>query len=344
VNDERTFPPRKYQSAAWLDVKALALLVPEAKLRRALPASAGLELETLVECPRGQRPLLIELWQVRDGRVEALGIDAHGWARLSGAGAGTLMGGAIGGVVGLGIGTVAGAAAGALAGASRGGVFGLPLGAGCGAAGGISSGLPRAMAAGADLGAALGAEFASRLSVSASRRWGTYNEILVTVPGVRTRSGLSGSFVWGMFTDSRVSRWGDRVLGFGFSKRLAAVAEDRTRYEARSLAGDVLLDAALTPTERPSSFRAQPAMASLRGSLSAPLVTSRKGRLAVAALDRAFDESRGGGLDGVVRVNWPLVPASLSGEHPVTPVGAGRPWGAFQAQRLPVRLTYPVSL
>jgi hypothetical protein len=147
-----------------------------------------------------------------------------------------------------------------------------------------------------------------------------------------------------MFTDSRVARWGDRLLGFGFSKRLAAVAEDRARYEARSLQGDVLLDAALAPTERPRSFRGQPALGSLRGCLSAPLVTSRKGRLAVAALDRAFDDSRGGGLEGVVRVNWPLVPAALAGEHPVTPVGPDRPWGAFQAERLPVRLTYPVSL
>ncbi len=341
---EAAFPPRKYQSSAWLDVKALALMVPEAKVRRALPTSASLELERVPDCLRGERPMLIELWRVHDGRVEALGIDAHSWARLGGAGAGTALGGVVGGALGIGIGTIAGAAAGALAGVSRGGALGLPLGAGCGAAGGLSSGFGRATTAGAVLGAAMGAELASRLSISASRVWGTYYEILVTVPGVRTRSGLRGSFVVGMFTNSHVARWGDRILGFGFSKRRATIEEGRGRYEARSLGGDLLLDAAVSRTEPLRSFRLRPEMTSLRSCLAAPLVTARKGRLAVTAMDRAFDESHGSGLEGVVRVNWPVVPAALAGEYSVAPVGAGRPWGAFQAHRLPVRLTYPVSL
>ena len=109
------------------------------------------------------------------------------------------------------------------------------------------------------------------------------------------------SWVLGMYTDSPLSMWGDRLTGFGFGKRLGIIKRSPSGdCEVRSLDGRRLMIAALQPrgARQPGTTRAG---AAVRRWMTRPLV----GQLARLALARSHFRRLFDGPD--VRVQGGLV-------------------------------------
>ncbi len=336
-------------SAAWIDALVCPIRVDRARLAACLPRVDGLSLAP----PRGRgartHPVVIEIWRVRDGRVEAAGVDVHGWSQLLGGAAGLAAGGASGGALGATFGGLVESAAG-------GGVMGLPfgpagllLGALAGSMAGLSTGAALGAAGAAAYGAGLGGSTSRRVSETGSRLLGTYGEVLVTTPCLMaTAEGpLPVAFVLAMYTDSRVSRWGEAALGFGFGKRPARLQIDGPRMEVQTAAGATLLRVALrdVPQPRPLS-PAAPAAARLRVTAAMPLLGQRSGRAMLSGLARHFDDRavRLWPASGRLEVAADFAPGLAAGRHALGRLGARSARGSYAVTDLPVHLSYPQPL
>jgi hypothetical protein len=335
-------------SAAIIDALVCPIRVDRARLAACLPSVDGLSLAPARGRAGRSHSVLIEVWRVRDGRVEAAGLDVHGWSNLAGGAAGLAVGGASGGAVGATFGGVAGAAGGGLMGLPF-GPAGLLFGALAGAAAGLWTGAAFGAAGAAAYGAGLLGAASRRLSETGSRLLGTYGEILVTTPCVleTARGPLQVAFVLAMYTDSRISRWGEAALGFAFGKRPARMLVDGGHLEAQTTSGARLLRISLQARRRRQPFlRTGPAAARVRAAAAMPLLGQRSGRVVLSGLERDLDDGavRLWPAPGSVEVGGGLVPGVPAGFHTLTALSARSSRGAFVVTDLPVYLTYPQLL
>jgi hypothetical protein len=341
---ERTRRPANH-SRAWVDAVVCPVLVNVADAAAALPADGGLRLTALPGVPADRHPVIVEIWRVHDGALETAELDAHDWSELAAAAAGFSVGGSSGALAGAGMGTVAGAAGGGALGMLLG-----PVGLAWGAAIGAAAGATTAAAIGATAGAMWGARWAAgagrRASVAGSRIFGTYCEVLVTIPGVLRRRGTETfSVVAAMHTDSALSRFGERVLGFGYGKQAARIITDqRGHVFVETRRGKRLLGVSVS-RQVPARHRSTAdAGQMVREALRCPLLGTRpSGRLVVSYLDRVFDAPSVAVTGAAVDLDGApgFLGGLLAGPRRVGASATKRPWGAFVATGLPVRLSYP---
>ena len=341
-------PSTMRHSAAWIDALVCPIRVDRARLAASLPRIDGLSLAPFRGRGGRSHPIVIEIWRVRDGRVEAAGVDVHGWSQLMGGTAGLAAGGAAGGAIG--------ATFGGLVGAAGGGVMGLPfgpagllLGGLAGSMAGLSTGAALGAAGAAAYGAGLASAASRRISEGSSRLLGTYSEVLVTTPCLLATAGgrLRVAFVLAMYTDSRVSRWGEAALGFGFGKRPARLQVDGAQMEVQTNAGAPLLRVSLRGGRQPQPLPVDaPAAASLRATAAIPLLGQRSGRAVISSLERHLDDraARVWPAAGRLEVAAEFAPGVAAGRHELLRLGARNLQGAFAATDLPVHLTYPRPL
>lgn len=334
-----------WNSGAHVDGTTFALLVDAARLQRLLDP-IGVVLGAAPDVPAGRHPVVIDLWRIVSGRIETAGIDQHTWSTATGAAALAAFGGVIGAAAGSGQGAIDGAAAGAAAGAAMG-----PVGWWCGAMAGLvaggASGGAMGFASGVAQGVRAGAGLGEGVSRRMSRTFGTYEEVLVAAPYARVRGRDAGPymFVLGMRSNGPVSIWGDRALRFGYRKGPAEIVRDG--FERYDVVGEV---GACT------SFVAPPVRwGAIDGRLDRyrALLTSQPllgpvegGGFAVTLLDRFFDASdvRWAPVSARLTVGPGFVDGVPEGEFALEALGGDCPWGAFQVQRLPVKVTFPRSL
>jgi hypothetical protein len=336
-----------YNSAAQLDSSALLTFVDKARLGALLEAR-GLELLPAPFGARDQHPISIELWHVVAGELAALGLPQQTWFERAGASSTALAASSAGGALG--------ASVGAWGGASVLGAWGMalgPLGAWLGACSGFALGGAWGAALGASSAAVSGSTWGAQLgrhwSAAASRSFGSYDEVLISVPNVRLARSQSAParFVLGMCSDSPLSIWGDRMLGCGYAKRLCEIARDDFRsYEVRERApmSYTSLSARFEPLEA-DVWHSVGAQLDLHRQLAdQPLLGSLgQGRFVLTRLERAWGAS--GALFRPVHAQLSareeLAPGMPLAAVALAPLSAELPWGAYQIRGLPVRLTDP---
>lgn len=190
---------------------------------------------------------------------------------------------------------------------------------------------------------------ARQVSEVGSKVLGSFNEVMVTVPHIE---GLdpripSPSLVLGMYTDSPISRLGDRIFGFGFDKRIAHIVRSGfERFEVREPDGKLLLQARLAASgEIPITAKAPGAL--LRTCLAKPLI-GKRGRhgLVLSRLDRFFEgaQVRVRGAVGSVVIGDGFIDGIHPGENAIEPATARHPWGAFSATNVSVKLSFPIAV
>jgi hypothetical protein len=337
-------------SRAWLDALICPLWIDLPKVRAILPVGQDLILSKPPRGPRGKHPIILEVWNVNDGHLEAGGIDSHGWSEFGGATTGIGVGGSAGALMGAGIGGVAGGAGGGILGFWM-GPLGWFLGATAGAAAGAATGATVLGASGALFGGRWAAGAARRVSQVGSRVAGSYREIMVTVPCTRrsTHGNTDVAFVLGMYTDSALSRWGERIFGFGYRKKAARVTRSGpTTLEVSTKGSDPLLRVEVRGVSPPRSRRpARSAARQTMASLALPLLgLARSGRAVISFLDRSFSDGSVRLAAASVRVETTaaFLPGFDGVGLEVAPLTSSNPWGAFVATGLPVKLTYPRSV
>jgi len=343
MTEEIQRPPT--HSRAWLDALICPVWVDTEQLRAVLPKRHDLSLPAQPGGMRGKHPIILEVWRVRDGHLEMGAIDSHGWSELSGATTGLGVGGAAGAAMGAGVGGLAGAAGGGLLGLWM-GPFGWLLGATAGATAGAATGATLTGTAGALVGARWGAGAARRVSEAGSRIAGSYNEIMVTVPCKRRspRGENEVAFVLAMYTDSVLSRWGERIFGFGYRKKPARVTQVAPHaIEVSTQGSDPLLKVEVQDLLR-SGHSKQPAAPQNMPWLALPLLgLAPSGRAVVSFLERSFghDTVRLAAASVRVETTAAFLPGFGASGTRIAPLTSDNPWGAFMATGLPVRLTYP---
>jgi hypothetical protein len=189
---------------------------------------------------------------------------------------------------------------------------------------------------------------ARQVSETGSRTLGSFNEVLVTVPNVVAvgQHIRFPSLVLGMYTDSALSRLGDRLFGFGFNKQMAHIARSGfEHFEVREPDGRRLFQAKLLPssnTLRPT----EGSVAALRTCLARPLLGQHGGSGVVSYLDRFFEEShvRVRGARGSLVIGDGFINGIEPGTYDIKPATLGHPWGAFSAANVPVKLSFPKAL
>jgi len=328
----------------------IPLFVQTDALRACMPAHARLTLEPLPSVPTGYHPILIELWQIRNGVIRAGSFNAHHLSEMAGTLGGMSIGGTAGATVGAGMGSAAGAAsAGAL------GIMFGPLGWLMAVTGGAAAGGVAGAAWGASTGAIVGAQrtahVARTISEAHSRVVGTYGEVIVTVPcrwrGKRG-SASDHAFVLGSYTDSIASVLGDRFLGWCYGKTGARIDRMPDVLE--------LYDTDTTPTmtvtmQRPART---PAIETTLGHarhiidiMRAPLLGRGTGTgMTMALLERTFTHNAIMLTPMTARVEagnafLPGLPAVSAN---VNATASDAPWGAFAFTNVPVALSYPVEM
>ncbi len=338
-------PERRFYGVGGdVDMTTIALMVDAARLADALGSMGPLRLYPLPEAPPGLHPVCVELWQIEDGRTEALGIDQHRWWELAGAAGGAIAGSSLGVMVGAGMGGVGGASVGAMMGAWL-GPAGFLWGASAGfLAGGTTGGLAAGIGASV-AGAARGAATGAGLSQGASHVLGSYREVSILVPGVGS-AGLDEPclLVERMYTDSPLAQWLNELIGFGFNKRVTSIDRPSPAgYRAGSPDGRALVAWTMDSHAEWRPVRAHPELAVLRRWLAQPLLGHLGHRLVVSWMDRFFDDPRvlAAPVLGRLDVGAGFASCVPRGEHLV---GGGPLARAFAATRVPVRLTYPRAL
>jgi hypothetical protein len=335
-------------SAAWIDALVCPIRVDRARLVASLPRIDGLSLLPPLGRSGRYHSVVIEIWRVRGGRVEAAGVDAHGWSQLIGGAAGLAVGGTAGGAVGATFGGLAGAAGGAVMGLTL-GPANLFLGALAGSIAGLSTGAALGAAGAAAYGTGLAGYASRRVSEAASRFLGTYSEVLVTTPClIATAEGpLRVAFVLAMYTDSRVSGWGEGILGLGFGKRPARLQVDGARTEMQTAGRATLLRVSLRAgRQRPPLPADASAATSLRAMATIPLLGHQSGRAIISRLERHHNDraARVWPVAGRLEISGEFAPGVATGRHTLKQLGGRNSHGAFVATDLPVHLTYPRSL
>jgi hypothetical protein len=207
-------------STARIDTLVCPVLVDSSALQSLVPQAARLSLPQLPHVPRGNHPVIVEVWRVQDGTIDYGGVSAHQWWEMAAGAAGLGLGGSAGAAVGFGLGGAAGAVNGGALG-MRLGLLGWWWGAVTGAAMGATIGAATTASAGARPAARLAAEIGRLASEKTSRVIGTYNEIVVTIPCRRVQAESPTrdvSLVLASYTDSAASILGERLIGWGYKK------------------------------------------------------------------------------------------------------------------------------
>ena len=329
-------------SVAEVHATTFILSIPRARLEpelvQALPSAT---LEPLAGSAPGQHPVLVELWQVRSGHLAPGGIDTL----MGSEQAGSVWGGVAGGLLGA---ATFSAYAGAIA-------LLRPPHAGSGGrpswlTSGVNAAMNQAFGAllGALEGAKVGADVGSRTSHGAAQgiaqRWGTYQEILLAVPGVHLNGESAGrQLVLGMYTDSSLARWGERVLGYGFGKRPARISQPgETGFEALTPGGESLFRGRWSGR---TEFRALPEQPALVPRWWAqPLIGLRRGQPVLSHLERQWrsNVTEFREINGSLEVGATALPGLIAGRHAIDEAtGEGAPPRAFQTRALRVRLSFP---
>ncbi len=337
-------------STAVLHTLVCPVMLDRAALQAALPDWSGLQLAQPPQVPDGRHPVIIEVWSLRDGLMQGGDLNVHDMWEMTGNLAGLGMGVAGGGAVGAGVGGAAGAATGAGMGMWLGPV-GMLWGTAAGAAAGAMFGAAMLGSAGATRAAQWASQTGRQASVNNSRRIGSYNEVIVTVPS--RRAGPDGverdfAYVMATYTDNPMSIMGERLGGWGFGKspafgefpaegRLEVKVAGRTLFQAsRQYMGERRGSAPLLAMNSPVVRH-----------LSQPLLgTLPCNRLMVSCVDRYME-------DGAVEVSTARVSLQASEEF-LPGLGAlardvvgyedDATWGAFLATGTPIRLSHPRRL
>ncbi len=330
-------PPR--HSTAWIDAVVCPLRVPRDELAAVLPAGGDLTLAP--GRPGRLHPVTVEVWRVRDGKLEAAGADAHRWSELAGRAAGFAAGGAVGAALGGALGSLTGAFGGGLAGLP-GGPAGIGLGSMAGGLAGWSAGAAFGAASAAATGAGVLGGAGRLMSERGSRLLGTYGEVLITTPCVlqTARGPRPVAYVLRMYTDSPLSRWGEVLFGFGFGKKPAQLVFERASIDVRTRGGRPLLAIRLGSR----AARGGPAgQLAFQDDLTAPLLGCQRGRRVLSRLERRFDlpSVRCWPMTAQVHLGEGGVPGVGPGRHRVPAAGPRAGAGAFVATGLRVHLSHP---
>ena len=287
--------------------------------------------------------MIIEIWRVHDGLVELGGMTAHEWWEIAGGAAGLGIGGSAGAVLGAGIGSAAGAA--------RGGMLGMLLGplgwwwgAAVGAAAGATTGAALMSADAAMRAAQWAAAVGRQTSEEASRRIGTYNEIIATTPVRYAETNFS--FVMNAYTDSGASLVGEWFHGWGYRKSRAfgIRAEDGALEVGTGTSNPALR--MITGDTVPSPD-VQFVPGGIATALSRPLLgLIPPDRLTISFLDRSFEDQKVRLTATSVRLeSTDSFLAGLPGiSSDIQAAGNEQLWGAFSVTGLPVTLSYPWAL
>jgi hypothetical protein len=291
-------------SATYLSGVTLPLLLPRAQIAAVVAAAA----EKLAPHRRPRlmadfaggawHPLLIDVWQLQQGRLELAGLTQHEWAEL---GYGTLGGaanGALGALRGLRAALDSSSSEhrqtrpslpSPLSAALRGGLEGLASGAG----------------AFRRVGRALSEHSAYNL--------GNYAEVMFSIPNVRIAPD-SGSFALslGVYTDSHSACAIDRFFRYGLGKTLAAIQLNRSErsqlIRVIDPAGREVLSATIRTSEPLSRLPAE-----MTGWFDAPLLgIHSRGEAAVlrwSCMRRHFDAVGLCNVDG--ELTLPMAPFGL---------------------------------
>jgi hypothetical protein len=353
-----TGTPRKpWNSGARIDASTFVLMADASALRASL-APIGVELSSFPHAPPGTHPVCFDLWHVRDGRIEAAGVDQHAWSATAGAATTAAAASWLGGTAGMGLG--------ALQGATRGGRLGNSLGplgwiwgaTGGWVAGGVWGGAAGA-AVGALRGAAVGASTARSMSHAMSRSYGNYDEVMVTVPNALRPGGQSERhlFVLGTYSNGPVSILGDRLQRCGYGKRPRNIhSRGWQHYDVCHGSASACLSAAFDSTgERPGGRAGERAgqrewvpvdarLDPFRALFAQPLLGHRRdGSFAVSFLDRFLDapEIRWTPVSGRITVTRDFMARVPAGEFELPGLSVDRPWGAFQATSILAKITPP---
>jgi hypothetical protein len=340
----------RYLSSARLDSTTLPLFVDISEVRRALAVHPRLALASGGDGPPGVHPIVIDLFRVSEGRVEAGGTDQH---RLS-----AMAGGSFGAWYGAGVGGAMGGAQGALAGSTMGsyvgewlGPMGSLLGAATGWMAGGALGALAGLAPGVSKGARLGAAAAGRASRRLSDTIGTYDEILIGVPDVVVRGDGERRyfFVLGMYTNSAVARWGDRTFAFGYRKQTATIASEPFHEFQMSVSGRRRFSAEFTAVEASHWVPIDGALhRALVDFYKQPLLgITERGQLSRSRLDRSV-------TDPAVRVAAPVRATVIvspdfatglpGGTYSPRPLSGAYPCGVLHARSVLSRVTFPAAL
>jgi hypothetical protein len=304
--------PRPVISAVFLTGATLTVLLPHDEIEqvlrsacRDLPAHLRLQLAPDAGVPAGLHPLLIDIWQLSDGRLELAGLTQHQWSELVYSSCGAAFGAALGALGGVPRG---------IAGSVRGGMDGVRRGMN-----------------------ALG-RVGRTLSENSARALGNYVEVMFSIPLVRvsdeSSSSASGPFSLslGVYTDSKPACAIDQRFRYGLGKTLARIEleEGGTTGLARVVdtSGHEVLSASLhscghleRPPELLSPWLEAPLLGVHRASAEKPA------SLRYSGLRRHFGPTGVHALTGVIRL--PRGPFGLpSGAWDIAPrsIGYDRVW------------------
>ena len=331
----------RYLSGARLDSTTLPLLVDISEVRRALTVHPGLSLSPSARSVRGAHPIVVDLFRVSQGRVEAGGTDQHKLSAMAGGSFGAWCGAGMGGAMGSAQGALAGGTMGSYVGEWLGPVGSL-LGAATGWAVGGAFGALAGLAPGVSKGARLGAATAGRASRRLSDTIGTYDEMLIGVPDVVVRGDGDRRyfFVLGMYTNSAIARWGDRTFAFGYRKQPASIVNEPFQTFQMNVSGRKRFTAEFSAVE-PDAWRVLEGTGhdALSGFYGQPLLgITERGQLARSRLDRSF-------TDAAVRFATPVRATVTLGPDFATglPGGSYAP-RALHARSVMSRVTLPTTL
>ncbi len=343
-------PPVRYLSGARLDSTTLPLSVDVSEVRRALAVHPRLALSPSARSIRGKHPIVVDLFRVSQGRVEAGRTDQH---RLS-----SMAGGSFGAWYGAGVGGAMGSAQGALAGSTMGGYVGEwlgPVGSLLGTAtgwmAGAAFGALAGLSPGVSKGARLGAAAAGRASRRLSDTIGTYDEILIGVPDVVVRGDGEWRhfFVLGMYTNSAIARWGDRTFAFGYRKQRATIVNEPFEAFQMNVSGRRRFTAEFAAVE-PHDWRPRGAVLhdALFDFYKQPLLgITERGKLSRSRLDRSFTDPAvrfAAPVHATVTLAPDFATGLPGGAYLPGRLSASQPWGVLHSRSVMSRITFPTEL
>jgi hypothetical protein len=340
----------RYLSGARLDSTTLGLAVDAAELKKALAVHPRLALSPSLAGRSGKHPVVVDLFRVTEGRVEAGPTDQHGLS--------TMAGGTFGAWYGAGVGSAMGSVQGALAGSTMGSYVGDwlgPVGSLLGAASGLLAGGAFGALAGLGPGASKGARVGLVAGGRASRRLsdtiGTYDEVLIGVPDVVVRGDGDRRyfFVLGMYTNSAIARWGDRTFAFGYRKQPATIVNEPFRSFRVSAGGRTVLSAEFAPVGE-DDWRAidVPASSEMLALFAQPLLgITERGGLARSRLDRSFGDpavrlATAGRAS--VTLGSGFATGIPEGRYAPRPLSPAQPWSVLHARSVMSRVSFPAAL
>lgn len=188
------------------------------------------------------------------------------------------------------------------------------------------------------------------LAARGVERFGTYDEVLLALPHVVAGAGPQ-LLVLGMYTNSALSRWGERALGYGLGKQLAIIEHDGASFfGVSSPSGEPLIEARWSDA---AAFEAHaPPLAPTW--LDQPLLGVAAGAPVSARLEReSLPGTRARRIEGRLRIERGVLGGLLAPEYALCAeasdaaahaAGAGAalpPALALHTRPLRLRLSFP---